>query len=560
MSKYLLVTEKFKPICNQRDGGSMLVNDLVHAFGDNLDVMNFSVEENIDSSCRFNFIYPKKEKSRFNRRVGNSSFISEQIQSVVANYDVIIFIHLSLLFNFSKRNNPKINIVTFPMFTSKSYSLSGENGISDEYISLEKQALRISDKIITPSYFEKKQLVNDFHINADKIVVIPRRIDKDLFSGTKRTLREQIHFCSVGSIKKQKNTLELVRLFGKLTKDLDGTLTIIGAIQDDIYYKEVVDELSKLNIEDKVEIKGFIKQSDIKKELEEKHIHLSVSNCETFGRSIFETLSLGIPNICSNIDNAAYDFLKYYDGAHFFENENEFDSIIKDVINNYEFYSESSLKQVKVFSSKVLNEIIVSEILNQEPIVVCDFDGTIFHKNSLSKTIESISIFNKYSIRIICSSRGANDLINYCKQYKINADYIIAWNGAVALNNKFDVLWLNAFTENEKHELEKLNLSPELYQERIIQYKGEDIDSSKLPNFVEKQVYSDACFYIHKENQKLSAIIKLLERFNIKGRVNAFGDGDNDLEFLKYFDGCFMKNDEAICQVLNFTEKIYEFE
>ena len=84
----------------------------------------------------------------------------------------------------------------------------------------------------------------------------------------------------------------------------------IGSIQNQQYYKQVKDKIKELDLSENIELTDYVSPDKLSSMIADYHIHISTSNCETFGRSIFETLASGMPNITRLRNNAAYDFLK----------------------------------------------------------------------------------------------------------------------------------------------------------------------------------------------------------------------------------------------------------
>src|SRR5690606_15302194 len=144
-------------------------------------------------------------------------------------------------------------------------------------------------------------------------------------------------FCSIGSIKPQKNILGLVSLFSKIINQFPASkLKIIGPIQDKDYYSMVQHEIQKLGIAHAIDFKGYVPPDRIAKIVEDAHIHISASTCETFGRSIFETLALGLPNVARATNNAAAEVLKGLPYARFVDDPEDALENIKELLNNLE--------------------------------------------------------------------------------------------------------------------------------------------------------------------------------------------------------------------------------
>ena len=306
--KILLVTEKYEPEDSKRDGGSRVVTTLKESFGDILSIMQFGTKCN--SSATWNFNYPIVLHNRFEQRIANAKFITQQIQNVEKDFTHIFFVHISMQFSIVDIElRDDISIWTFPMFLTPSYQSSDEF-VPDQYIKLEKLALAKSNNIITPSHLEKQQLVHYYSIHEDKIHVIPRGIDTNLLTTRIKSSSQNLKLCSIGSIKPQKNTLGLIELFFGIQKKFPAAkLKIIGPVQNEEYYQKLCKRIEELELSTFIELIGYLPPDKLFQAVKDCHIHISRSHCETFGRSIFETLAYGIPNIARKTGNAAAEFL-----------------------------------------------------------------------------------------------------------------------------------------------------------------------------------------------------------------------------------------------------------
>ncbi|HET6993100.1 MAG TPA: glycosyltransferase, partial [Bacteroidia bacterium] len=450
--RFLVVTEKHIPPPHEFDGGARLINSLRKVLGDSMDVIQFDIDYlRNDGKTKMRFQYPYKESNRFLRRISNAPFIAEKVLEVSNQYSDILFVHVSMQFGFIETNLSGINTFTFPMFLGSSYQLSGEV-VPDLYFELERKVLKITNKIISPSYFEKAQLINDYNVEAYKIKVIPRGIDTiDLDEKLCRiTPSDKINFSSIGSIKPQKNTIGLIKLFSKILLHYpNSTLQVIGAVQDKIYERRLRQEINDLGISSSVRFLGHVSPSLLKEALKETHFHITASNCETFARSSFETLSLGIPNICNAKNNAAKQFLEGNSAIQFYDSENEIIGFIANSILTYETQTISSINLGKLYNDNHLSELLRAELIENPIMCVADFDGTLFHKNEKSRTKDCIENFVKYPVRVVCTSRSLDSILNELADLNIDVDYIIAWSGAVITDKIGNILWINGFNPGD---------------------------------------------------------------------------------------------------------------
>jgi glycosyltransferase involved in cell wall biosynthesis len=535
--KLLLVTEKCGPTENQRDGGARLVETLQKVFGDSLNVMQFG--SNADPSATWHFNYPINLPNRFERRLVNARFIIEQVKTVENNFTHIIFSHISMQFGLvDVPLREDLNIWTFPMFLTPSYQASGEI-VPEAYFAMERLALRYSKNILTPSYLEKRQLVETYSIPGERIHVIPRGVDTRFLAPKIRTLQGHPIFCSIGSIKPQKNILGLVRLFSKINEKFPASkLRIIGPIQDVGYYKAVEAEIQLLGLTQAIELKGYVTPNFLSEAIADAHIHISTSTCETFGRSIFETLTSGLPNIARTIDNAAAEILKNLPYARFIDDPNEVLEVIEEMLNNLEKLSSMASEIGKLYDDEVLSQRLAAKITNENVIAISDFDGTLFHKNDSEKTQRCIKAFLSYPKRIICSARSIADLLEMFAAYNLEVDWIVGCSGSIVTNGDGNPLWMTPLELNDIIKLEAT-----LPNTKRIEAGGHVLQiaapSVEVPTTIglRIEVYQGTAFIAHWEASKLRAVHKLLRHINWPGQVHVFGDGPYDSELIDYFDG-----------------------
>lgn len=533
--KMLIVTEKCGPEVTQRDGGAQLVATLRRALGDQLDIMQFG--DKCDQAAKWHFQYPTVNTNRFSGRIENASFIAKKVAELVNQYSSIIFVHVSMAFGVENITLPATcRTIIFPMFLSKSYQLSGEE-ISDAYRDCELKALKLADLIITPGLLEKQQLVNDYFLSPSKIRVIPRGVN--ISSKTRRALSGTMHFCSIGSIKPQKNTLALIDAFSCVVREYGNVkLTIIGPVQCDNYYHRVKAHINALGISHLIDFTGYVFPENLAQLTQHMHFHISLSCCETFGRSIFESLALGLPNIVKKENNAAASYLVGLPYVKFITDVNDMVTQLKKMICDYDVLTMMATEIGEIYDEMVLSRLLAAEIIGNDVMAISDYDGTLYHKNNQARTLQSISAFQQFSKRVICTARGIDDLLSQLNHYQVNVDWIISYGGALIADGNGKVHWTTPLKEESIEEIRKqIPLAqPVLYANTVMQLA---IDTSVPYQFLglRTEHYCGRMYIANWSASKLRAIIRLLNHIDHHGCVRVFGDGQYDQEMLTYFDG-----------------------
>lgn len=136
-----------------------------------------------------------------------------------------------------------------------------------------------------------------------------------------------------------------------------------------------------MKLEKVIELTGYVAPYELASAIEDTHMHLSTSTCETFGRSLFETLASGLPNIARATENAAYDFLNNSPYIRFVDNNKAALDIIEEMLVNLSKLSALALEVGELYNDEILSKLLIAEICNKDVIAISDFDGTLFHKN-----------------------------------------------------------------------------------------------------------------------------------------------------------------------------------
>lgn len=538
--KVLLITEKCNPDGSQRDGGARVVDSLREALGNQLVVMQFGKEERGQANYRFD--YPHQHPNRFERRALNGDFIAKKIQAVEEPYTHLIFIHLSMQFglvNFPPKKG--VIIWTFPMFLTPSYRAGGEP-VPPSYFELEKRAFSFSHHILTPSYFEKKQLIENYGITEEKIAMIPRGVDTKHLFPIERQISTPLKFCSIGSIKPQKNTLQLLEFFKKLSEKFPNSLlSIIGPIQDASYGKAVNSKITKLNLQDQVVLTGHVYPENLSEKLKGFHFHLSTSLCETFGRSIFETLAIGLPNIVMKKDNASIDFLEHLPYIQYVDTIDEGVLKVGKLLESYPSLSKMALEIRTLYDDALLSKLLAAKICQRKLLGVSDYDGTLFHKEDDEKTKRSIEAFKKYPYKAICSARSPDQLLHELAKYGLEVDWIIGSSGAIVTDGKGSTLWTTPLSKKDLSLVKNHEVSPLIHGNEILQVSAPATHLKEIQG-LRREVYEQKAFINHWQASKLHAVHRLIKLIEWNGQVKVFGDGPYDLELITFFDGVFIIN------------------
>lgn len=533
--KILVVTEKSEASAHLRDGGAMVIQTLKKTFGECLDIVQFDEVNTNPSDLRYT--YPIAHPNRFIRRMLNSEWVAEKVTNLAKGYSHVVFVHVSMLFGIMPERLLGCKIWLFPMLLGESYLKAGEN-VPAEYFQAEREALKNAHRIITPSHFEKLQLHNAYGVPKSIIKVIPRGISDLLFKKCKKSHTKVIKICSIGSIKPQKNILELINHFACVRKHYnDATLIVIGPVQNVSYFWEVQKRVMELGLENCVTFTGYIPYEELKETIIDCKFHLSATHCETFGRTIFETLSLGILNLLPHHKNCAA--LEHLEGLPYCETYSSSEELIHKIqklLDGYEIRSELATEISLIFSDERLKKLIRAEILELPELLVTDFDGTLFHQDDPNRTEKSINEAKRYQKLIICSARRICDLREQLEKLNIKPDWLVGLSGGEieSYDGRFRICY--PLSDADKLELQAVHPHGSFVTSEGLAFQMRvSHATSSIKYRAEK--YNEFTYLCPRRNSKLNAILIIIDHINFTGRVAAWGDGTNDLPYLTYFDG-----------------------
>lgn len=156
-------------------------------------------------------------------------------------------------------------------------------------------AINNSQKILTPSKFVKEDIIKNFKINPSKIVVTYEAAEEEYFNSLPATTKRQPFLIYVGNAYAHKN---LERLLDAI-KILNTHLIIV--CPRDVFSVRLKNEIEKRSLEKNVEIKGYLKTSQLTKLFQKASAYVFPSLSEGFGIPGLNAMAAGISVVASNI-------------------------------------------------------------------------------------------------------------------------------------------------------------------------------------------------------------------------------------------------------------------
>jgi len=175
------------------------------------------------------------------------------------------------------------------------------------------KAIKRTDVIITVSHSTKRDLINFFNVNPEKIKVIYlapdetyRRIEDDeaITQVKKKYKITKKYLLFVGTIEPRKNLVRLLNVFKKIKNKLsDYQLVITGKIgwKTKIFF-ETLENIPE-RIKNDIIITGYVSQDDLPLLYNGCDIFIYPSLYEGFGFPVVEAMRCGVPVITSNVSS-----------------------------------------------------------------------------------------------------------------------------------------------------------------------------------------------------------------------------------------------------------------
>lgn len=175
-----------------------------------------------------------------------------------------------------------------------------------------------AEHIITISQFSKKDIIEQYKMNKEKITVALPGFNEQVFKKITdkakigKTLKKyglDINFIIyIGTVQPRKNLVRLIEAFNSVLKDVkDLKLVIVGKAESEgrggWMYEDILQTPKKLGIEEMVKFLGFVPTEDLPYLLSGSKAFIQPSLWEGFGIPAVEAMATGTPVIVSNVSS-----------------------------------------------------------------------------------------------------------------------------------------------------------------------------------------------------------------------------------------------------------------
>ena len=220
--------------------------------------------------------------------------------------------------------------------------------VETKYYRNKKVYTKKIDKIVTPSKFYKKQLI-DYGVDENKIIAMPNFLDIDKYNIETRDDGYALYF---GRLSKEKGILNLLEAFSYIENQ---KLYIAG----DGPEKEKIEKIIKdRHLENNVKLLGFLNEKEMQEAIaNSKFVVLPSIWYDNCPYSILETLTIGKPVIGSDIGGIP-ELVKNKQNGLIFKHDDirELEEKMKLLFENNELVEEYSKNAKKIAQKEYSKE------------------------------------------------------------------------------------------------------------------------------------------------------------------------------------------------------------
>lgn len=158
-----------------------------------------------------------------------------------------------------------------------------------------ERTLRVADKIVTVSEYEKSLLCRQFRLNPNRIVAIPCGVNFSEFEGLKRQKRGFRSILYVGRLVRYKGPQYLIEVLPRL--DDDAVLEIVGKGE----LRRILEKRArKLNVLDRVKFYQDLSRRELLQKYVDADVLVLLSRYEAYSMAVAEALVAGTPCIVAD--------------------------------------------------------------------------------------------------------------------------------------------------------------------------------------------------------------------------------------------------------------------
>lgn len=173
-----------------------------------------------------------------------------------------------------------------------------------------KRTIRTAAKVLTPSEFSKRCIVDVYGVDEGKVSVVPNAVSSDFRPVRREAARRWIeahtgirapYVLSIGDLQPRKNHLGLIRAFEELVNahpQLPHHLVLVG--KETWYAREIREAAHRSSVAERIVFTGFVPDDELLRYYAGCDLFVYPSFYEGFGLPILEAMACGRAVACSN--------------------------------------------------------------------------------------------------------------------------------------------------------------------------------------------------------------------------------------------------------------------
>ena len=263
---------------------------------------------------------------------------------------------------------PLIEIIHHPITKDLEFELSQNNKFLYQlsrkrwhsFLKMQKKVAPKLNKIITPSYNSKKDIVNDFKVADENISVINNGLDTSIFRLIEKdNFKNNYQLITTASADVPLKGLDYtLHAISSLKKNYPAiSLNIIGKLKQNGHTERLIE---KLDIKNNIRFYSGITKEEIAQLYSKSSIAIVSSLYEGFGYPVIEAMACGVPLIATNtasipelVSNKALLVQP--------KNHIEIASGINKIFNDYERYKKNAIANIRYIKERFNWDAIASE-------------------------------------------------------------------------------------------------------------------------------------------------------------------------------------------------------
>lgn len=229
-----------------------------------------------------------------------------------------------------------------------------------------KTMFECAQKIVTISNYVKGQIIDEYHIQAEKIIVIPNSIyiSNDIIEMEEiPVLKNKEFLLDCNAYASRKNTLVMIKAFERIADYIAEDLVLCGGYMDDNYFNECTQYIKDHRLENRIHVFLSIDEKQKNWLFQNCRAFITPSENEGFGRTPIEAALFLKPVISSratSLEEATCGMVHYIENPR---DDKELADAILNVLRNPD--SPERLKQIKeTFKQKYSADKIVHEYID----------------------------------------------------------------------------------------------------------------------------------------------------------------------------------------------------